>query len=226
VLIAFIALKIDSNALITACVMSIPCSLAVSKLRYPETQNSFTKGKVHIPPNDDMESNALHAAANGAAQGVHLVSLIVGTLIAVISLLALVDALLTFFGRFLGFEVLTLVMCAKWLFYPFAFFIGIPLDDLSKVSGLMAEKMFVNEFAAFIHLSTYKDAATISTRGHLLATFALCGFANFASIGIQIGCIGAMAPSRKGDLAKLAFSAMVCGTMSTFMTATIAGILL
>jgi CNT family concentrative nucleoside transporter len=225
VLIAFIALGIDSRALITACVMSVPCSLAVSKLRYPETQTSLTKGTVTIPDSGDAEANALHAAANGAAQGMHLVALIVGTLIAVISLLALVDAMLSFFGAFLGFEKLTLVMVTKYFFYPFAFLIGIPLDDISAVSGLMSEKMFVNEFAAFIDLAGLNKDGLISARGFLLTTFALCGFANFASIGIQIGCIGAMAPNRKGDLAKLAFSAMVTGTMSTFMTATIAGIL-
>lgn len=224
VLMAFIALKIDPRALITACVMSVPCSLAVSKLRYPETQNSFTKGTVTIPKSDDVESNALHAAANGAAQGMHLVALIVGTLIAIISLLALVDALLTYFGAFLGFQQLTLVMSTRYVFVPFAFLIGIPVEDVVTVGGLMSEKMFVNEFAAFIHLASYEK--TIARRSFLLTTFALCGFANFASIGIQIGCIGAMAPNRKGDLAKLAFSAMLTGTMSTFMTATIAGILL
>jgi len=226
VLMAFIALGIDPRALITACVMSVPCSLAVSKLRYPETQTSLSKGTVTIPKNDDMEANALHAAANGAAQGMHLISLIVGTLIAVISLLALVDAMLTYLGAFLGFEKLTLVMITKYAFYPFAFFIGIPLDDIGAVAGLMSEKMFVNEFAAFIDLSVLNKGGLISPRAFLLATFSLCGFANFASIGIQIGCIGAMAPNRKGDLAQLAFSAMVTGTMSTFMTATIAGILL
>jgi CNT family concentrative nucleoside transporter len=223
VLIAFIALGINSQALITACVMSTPCSLAVSKLRYPETQESLTKGKVHIPVDEDRESNALHAAANGAAQGVHLIALIVGTLIAVISLLALVDALLGFFGSFLGFTNLTLVSIVRYVFVPLTWLIGIPAQDVLQVSELYATKMFVNEFVAYIGLSKMPELAL---RTQLLTTFALCGFANFASIGVQIGCIGAMAPSRKGDLAKLAFSAMICGTASTFMTATIAGMLL
>ncbi|KAI9226529.1 MAG: nucleoside transporter [Piptocephalis tieghemiana] len=224
VLIAFISLGIDPQALITACVMSTPCSLAVSKLRYPEVQESKSKGQVNIPPSEDRESNVLHAAANGAAQGVHLVGLICGTILAIISLMALVNGLIGYFGSFLGAPELDLTMIMRYLFVPFAWCIGIPNNEVLEVGGLMAEKMFVNEFAAFMHLSNLKGV--LSDRGHLLATFALCGFANFASIGIQIGCIGAMAPSRKGDLARLAVSAMLCGTMSTFMTATIAGMLL
>lgn len=224
VLMAFVAIGVDAQALITACVMSTPCSLVVSKLRYPETEVSISKGQVHIPEDEDRESNVLHAAANGAAQGTHLVALIVGTLIAIISLLALVNSALGWVGGYFGAPNLTLVMVTRPFFVPFAFLIGIPTQDLMTTAGLMSEKMFVNEFAAFMDLAKLKTA--MSVRGQLLSTFALCGFANFASIGIQIGCIGAMAPERKADLARLAFSAMLCGTMSTFMTATIAGILL
>jgi len=224
VLMAFIALGVDAQSLITACVMSTPCSLVVAKLRHPETETSISKGQVAIPESE--ESNVLHAAANGAAQGVHLVGLIAGTLIAIISLLALVNSLLRWVGGYFGYAELTLVIIVRYLFVPFAFFIGIPTKDIMQASALMAEKMFVNEFAAFMDLATLKKAGSLTVRGQLLSTFALCGFANFASIGIQIGCIGAMAPERKGDLARLAFSAMLCGTMSTFMTATIAGILL
>ncbi|RKP06130.1 Na+ dependent nucleoside transporter C-terminus-domain-containing protein [Thamnocephalis sphaerospora] len=226
VLIAFISLGIEPQALLTACVMSTPCSLAVSKLRYPEKQQSLSKGRIIIPKDEDRESNALHAAANGAAQGVHLIMLIAGTLLAIISLLALVDALLTWFGSFVGIDGLTLIAITKYIFVPFAWIIGIPTADVLSVANLMASKMFVNEFVAYLGLSAMKKAMTMTLRGQLLATYALCGFANFASIGIQIGCIGAMAPTRKRDLARLAVSAMVSGTMSTFMTACIAGMIL
>jgi len=226
VLIAFISFGINAQALLTACVMSTPCSLAVSKMRYPETEQSISKGEVTIPEGDDEEANFLHAAANGAAQGVHLVLLITGTLIAIISLLALVDSLLTYFGSFYGLEKLTLVMITRYLFVPFAWFVGIPTDDILTVAELMAEKMFINEFYAYSNLSAMKIAGTLQVRSQLLATFSLCGFANFASVGIQIGCIGAMAPNRRKDLAELAISAMICGTICTFMTATIAGMLL
>jgi len=224
VLIAYISLGVDPQALITACVMSTPCSLAVSKIRYPETQESLSKGKVRIPESEDKDSNFLHAAANGAAQGVQLVALIVGTLIAVISLLALFNGLLTWFARFLGFEVLTLDMIARYIFVPFAWLMGVPSGEVLEVGGLLATKMFVNEFVAYSNFTAVK--ASLSLRAQLLTTFSLCGFANFASIGVQIGCISAMAPKRKPDLARLAMSAMLCGTMSTFMTATIAGMLL
>ncbi|KAI8057334.1 Na+ dependent nucleoside transporter C-terminus-domain-containing protein [Syncephalis plumigaleata] len=211
-------------ALLTACVMSTPCSLAVSKLRYPEKQESTSKGRVIIPKEEDREANILHAAANGAAQGVHLILLIAGTLLAIISLLALVNALLGWFGSFVGYPELTLIAITKYLFVPFAWVIGIPTVDVMQVADLMATKMFVNEFVAYITLSGLKSSLTV--RGQLLVTYALCGFANFASIGIQIGCIGAMAPTRKRDLARLAVSSMLSGTLSTFMTAAIAGLLL
>jgi len=206
--------------------MSTPCSLAVSKLRYPEVEQSLSKGDVHIPEDADRESNFLHAASNGAAQGVHLVLLITGTLIAIISLLWMVNGVLGYFGSFVGFPDVTLVILTRYLFIPFAWMIGIPDGDIMTVSALMAEKMLVNEFVAYGDLAALKKAGQISPRAELLTTFALCGFANFASIGVQIGCIGAMAESRKADLARLAMSAMICGTMCTFMTATIAGMLM
>jgi CNT family concentrative nucleoside transporter len=224
VLLAFISMGIDSQALLTACVMSTPCSLAISKLRYPEKQESLSKGRVIIPKEEDRESNILHAAANGAAQGIQLVLLIGATLMAIISLLALVNSFLGWLGAFLGIEELTLIHITKYLFIPFAWLIGIPNQDILVVADLMARKMFVNEFVAYSALSELKEQMTL--RGEMLATFALCGFANFASIGIQIGCIGAMAPTRKRDLAALALSAMICGTISTFMSACIAGIII
>ncbi|KAI9594015.1 Na+ dependent nucleoside transporter C-terminus-domain-containing protein [Syncephalis fuscata] len=224
VLIAFISFGIPSQPLLTACVMSTPCSLVVSKLRYPEKQQSTSKGRVIIPKEEDREANILHAAANGAAQGVHLILLIAGTLLAIISLLELFNTMLGWLGAFVNLPGLTLTDIAKYLFVPFAWFIGIPTADVMRVADLMATKMVGNEFLAYIALSKAQSVMTL--RGQLLTTYALCGFANFASIGIQIGCIGAIAPTRKRDLARLAFSSMISGTLSTFITACIAGLLL
>jgi len=145
---------------------------------------------------------------------------------AIISLLYLVNGLLGYFGAFVGFPNLTLIVLARYLFVPFAWMIGIPNGDIMTVASLLAEKMIANEFVAYSDLAKLQSANQISYRAQILTTFCLCGFANFGSVGIQIGCIGAMAEGRKRDLARLAMSAMICGTMCTFMTATIAGMLM
>ncbi|ORX64523.1 hypothetical protein K493DRAFT_364895 [Basidiobolus meristosporus CBS 931.73] len=226
VLVAFISMKVDAQTLITSCVMSVPCGLAISKMRYPETGEPVTKGKVRIPESEDKEANFLHAASNGAAQGIHLALLILATVISFISLLALVNSFLTWVGNFFNIDNLTLEFIVGYLFYPFMWLVGIPNRDLLTVARLMATKMFVNEFAAFAELANLTTSGALEQRTASLGIYCLCGFANFGSIGIQIGALGAMAPSRKKDLAELAFSAMLCGTMSTLMSATIAGMLL
>ncbi|KAI0239116.1 hypothetical protein L0F63_004675 [Massospora cicadina] len=226
VLIAFIGMKIDAKSLITSCVMSIPCSLALSKLRYPETEESKTKGEV-IKDHEERESNILHAAANGAAQGITLCLLIGGTLLAIISLLALTNAVIGYLGSYLGKPELTLKLMGSYLFWPFAWLVGIPRDDCFKVGSLLATKLFANEFVAYSDLKEMSNVrGELDSRSAILATYALCGFANFASIGIQVGCLGAMAPSRKRDLAELAMSSMITGTVCTFVSACIAGLLI
>ncbi|ORY04641.1 hypothetical protein K493DRAFT_311337 [Basidiobolus meristosporus CBS 931.73] len=226
VLVGFISMGADPQTLITSCVMSTPCGLAISKMRIPETGEPVTKGKVHIPQTEEKESNFLHAAANGAAQGIHLALLIAATVLAFMSLLALVNAFLTWFGRFINIEQLTLQLIMGYIYVPFIWFVGIPQENVLTVSRLMATKTFVNEFVAFGELTTPAIADVLLPRSKHLAVYCLCGFANFGSIGIQIGALGSMAPSRRQDLAELAFSAMLCGTMSTLMSATIAGMLM
>ncbi|KAK9723374.1 hypothetical protein K7432_001983 [Basidiobolus ranarum] len=226
VLVGFISMGVDPQQLITSCVMSTPCGMAISKMRVPETEEPVTRGEVHIPESEDKESNFLHAAANGAAQGVHLVFLIAATVLAFMSLLALVNALLTWAGNFINIDHLTLQLAMGYVFVPFIWLVGIPQVDCIKVSRLMATKMFVNEFVAFDQLMAMEKTHSLLQRTQDLAIYCLCGFANFGSVGIQIGALGSMAPSRKQDLAELAFSAMLCGTMSTLMSATIAGMLM
>ncbi|ORY04637.1 hypothetical protein K493DRAFT_296911 [Basidiobolus meristosporus CBS 931.73] len=206
VLVGFISMGVNPQPLVTSCVMSVPCGMLISKMRYPETGEPVTKGKVRIPPAPEEECNFLHAAANGAAQGIHLVLLIAATVLAFMSLLAL------------------LVM--GYIYVPFIWFVGVAQKDVLTVSRLMATKTFVNEFVAFGELTTPAVADALTARSKHLAVYCLCGFANFGSIGIQIGSLGSMAPSRKQDLAELSFSAMLCGTMSTLMSANIAGLLM
>ncbi|ORZ40655.1 Na+ dependent nucleoside transporter C-terminus-domain-containing protein [Catenaria anguillulae PL171] len=235
VLFAFLSMGIDGTALITSCIMSVPCSLALSKLRWPETEASLSKGDVTIPDNGEHhEVNVLHAAANGAAQGMTLAGLITGSLLSIIALYNLCDIVFTEFFRYLNPSApISINRVLGYVFWPFAWALGVPIQDCTYVGQLLGMKMVINEFAAYDELSFLigknaqrKAEAVLSKRGELLATYALCGFANIGSVGIQIGCLGAMAPSRRGDIAKIAVPAMLVGTMCTLCSACIAGILL
>ncbi|KAJ3206422.1 hypothetical protein HDU67_008173 [Dinochytrium kinnereticum] len=235
----------STSTLLTACVMSIPCSLLVSKMRYPETEESLTRGSVKIPENEEKDANFLHAAGNGAATGVQLILLIAGSLLAIVSLYEFANFLCGFLFDMVG--VLNQVdggirvsigFLLSYVFTPFAIAIGVNPNQARKAAEFLANKMVVNEFYAYGTLRSYafkvdplpdgslELSGTFDERTVRLLSFALCGFANFASIGIQIGCLGAMAPSRKKDLATLALSAMICGTFSTWITASVAGALI
>ncbi|KAJ3094473.1 hypothetical protein HDU96_001661, partial [Phlyctochytrium bullatum] len=233
VLLAFVQFTGNSPAatatLLTACVMSVPCSLLISKMRYPETEQSLTKGEVKIPQDEEKDVNFLHAAGNGAATGVQLILLISGSLLAIVSLYALANFLTGFLFDMVGIENWVdggRVSIGFLLSYPFtvaAICVGITPSQARKAGEFIADKIVVNEFYAYASLNVYAfdptplaDGSfaikpnTFDERTVRLLSFALCGFANFASIGIQIGCLGAMAPSRKKDLATLALSAMIC----------------
>ncbi|ORZ30904.1 Na+ dependent nucleoside transporter C-terminus-domain-containing protein [Catenaria anguillulae PL171] len=235
VLFAFLSMGVDGRALITCCIMSVPCSLALSKLRWPETEPSLTRGDVSIPDNGEhKEVNVLHAAANGAAQGMTLAGLITGSLLSIIALFNLCDIIFTEFFRYLNpAKPISINLVLGYVFWPVAWLLGVPLQDCEKVGRLLGMKMVINEFAAYDELSFLmgknaqrKAERDLTARGELLATYALCGFANIGSVGIQIGCLGAMAPSRRGDIARIAVPAMLVGMMCTLCSACIAGILL
>ncbi|KAI8843732.1 Na+ dependent nucleoside transporter C-terminus-domain-containing protein [Chytridium lagenaria] len=229
-----VLLAYATATLLTACVMSIPCSLLISKMRYPETEESLTRGAVKIPENEEKDANFLHAAGNGAATGVQLILLIAvanflcGFLFFMVGIVNNVDG---------GIRV-SIGFILSYVFTPFAVAIGIAPNQARKAAEFLATKMVVNEFVAYSSLNGYAflpasapgaplvPSGNFDARTIRLMAFALCGFANFASIGIQIGCLGAMAPSRKKDLATLALSAMLCGTVSTWMTAAVAGALI
>ncbi|KAI8873011.1 hypothetical protein GQ42DRAFT_160845 [Ramicandelaber brevisporus] len=228
VLGGYISMGVDAQVLITSCVMSVPCSLAMSKLRIPETKHSLTKGRVVIPKQDRGEINILHSAGNGAAQGLKLVGLIMAALIAFTSLLALINGLLGYFGGLLGKPDLTLEFILRYPMIIFAWLVGVPGDDVLIVGELLGTKLVASEFLAYMKYSNkdhgYKPLLT--KRGAKLTEYALAGFANFTSTGIQIGTLGAIAPTRKRDFARLVFSAMLVGGLSTLTSAAIAGLLI
>ncbi|KAJ1819785.1 hypothetical protein LPJ60_003568 [Coemansia sp. RSA 2675] len=221
----YIALGVDAKNIITACIMSIPCSLALSKLRYPETEESMTRGVIVEPPRSTEEANLLHALANGAAIGINLSLLISGNLVAIISLVNLVDFLLTWLGQFVAIHQLTLEMILGYVLYPYAWLLGVPRKDVFSVSQLLGLKFVTNEFVAYQRLTTATNGpamkTVLSSRGLTIAEFALCGFGNLGSIAIQTGVLGALAPSRKADFSRIMMSACITGTIATTMTAAI-----
>ncbi|MFN2385611.1 MAG: NupC/NupG family nucleoside CNT transporter [Thermoanaerobaculia bacterium] len=222
VLGAFIALGINASYLLTASVMAAPASLIMAKLLLPETEPSVTAGKVTLKV-ERTHVNVIDAAASGAGQGVILVINIVAMLIAFIALISMIDGGLAWLGSRIGLPQLNL----KWIFGQLlqwlALIMGVPSVDALAVGQLFGTKLVLNEFVAYLDLA--KLQAGMTEKGKLIATFALCGFANFSSIGIQIGGIGGLAPTRKADLAQLGFRALLGGTLATFLTATIAGLL-
>jgi CNT family concentrative nucleoside transporter len=214
--------------LLAASVMSAPAALVMAKLILPESGKPKTMGVVEIEYKDPSV-NVIEAAANGATVGLQLAFNVGAMLVAFMSLLAMANwALQHACGLFghpeIGFETIL-----GWLFAPLAWLMGVPWTDCQVVGRLMGEKTFFNEFVAYTHLSDYarqESAQPLAYRSYVIATYALCGFSNFLSIGIQIGGIGALAPGRKQDLARLGMRALVGGSLACFLTATIAGMLI
>lgn len=229
VLIAYISLGVNAQALVSSCVMSIPASLAISKLRYPETEETLTTGRVVIPDDDEHKAaNSLHAFANGAWLGLKIAGMIFTTLLCIIALLGLCNGLLTWWGRYLNINdpPLTVELIVGYICYPIAFLLGVRRDgDLLKVAQLIGTKLVANEFVAYTALQTDPAYASLSPRSRLIVTYALCGFANIGSLGTQIGVLSQIAPGRGGDVSRLALSALISGALSTFTSASIAGLL-
>jgi concentrative nucleoside transporter, CNT family len=229
VLVAYISLGLNPQAMVSSCIMSIPASLAVSKLRYPETEETLTAGRVVVPDDDEHRaSNALHAFANGAWLGLKIAGMIIATLLCIIALLGLIDGLLTWWGHYLNINdpPLTLQLILGYICYPVAFLLGVPrTGDLLKVAQLIGVKIVANEFVAYNSLTSDPAYISMSPRSRLIATYALCGFANFGSLGTQIGVLSQIAPDRAGDVSQVALSALFSGALSTLTSASIAGML-
>jgi CNT family concentrative nucleoside transporter len=236
VLVAYISMGLNPQALISSCVMSIPASLAFSKLRYPEEEETLTAGRVVIPDDDEHKAaNALHAFANGAWLGLKIAGMIVATLLCIIALLNMVDGLLTWFGRYINLDGeydLTLELILGYVFYPVAFLLGVSRQgkDLLLVGRLIGIKVITNEFVAFAQLVATDDPLseyhTLSPRSRVIATYALCGFGNIGSLGTQIGVLSQISPGRSGDVSRLALSALISGVFSTLSSATVAGLVI
>jgi len=219
---AYAGMGIDAGHLLAASFMSAPASLVVAKIMYPEDKLSPTKGVVRIDvPKED--SNILDAACRGASEGVRLVLNIAGMLIAFIAIVSLLNWLLSLAPAVAG-EPLTMQKILGWLCAPFAWLIGVEWRDAQTVGFLLGEKIILNEFVAYLDLVKYKDV--ISQRSFDITTYALCGFANFGSIAIQIGGISILASERRKDFAQLGLKAMIGGALAAIMTATIAGMLI
>ena len=216
VMAAYIAFGVEARHLLTAVIMTAPGTIMLAKIFVPETEEPKTRGKVTLI-SEKQDANILDAAARGTIDGLHLALNVAAMLISFLAMIAFINYLL-------GFAHTSLQQIFGWVFSPFAFLIGIPWKDAIQVGGLMGTRMTLNELIAFSELGKLKGV--LDPRSFTIATFALCGFANFSSIGIQIGGIGALAPERKHELAKLGFRAMIAGTMANFISACIAAMLL
>ena len=237
VMAVYISMGVPAAYLLAASLMAAPGALVISKIVFPETQQSETKGVVKLEVKK-QHTNIMDAISHGATDGMAISINVIAMLIGVIALVALVDALLGYFGIFLGWtgisldflglnvENLRLKDVFGSFFSLFAIVMGVPVSESFEVGSLMGTKMVINEFVAYSDLSPMIEQGLLSAKSVIIASFALCGFANFSSIAIQLGGIGVMVPNRKADLAKLGFKAMICGTMASYISATLAGILM
>jgi CNT family concentrative nucleoside transporter len=223
IMVAYIAFGVEARHLLTAVIMTAPGTVMMAKLFEPETEVPETYGKVKLDmPKTDV--NVLDAAARGTGEGLHLMLNVIAMLVAFVALVALLNG---------GFEVIhgllpwfpsNLQTVLGWLFRPIAWVMGVPWHDSGTIGALLGTRMVLNEFIAYSQLGPLK--ASLDPRSFTIASFALAGFANFSSIGIQLGGIGALIPERKHELARLGLRAMLAGTLANFLSATIAGILL
>ncbi|KAA2285264.1 NupC/NupG family nucleoside CNT transporter [Arenimonas fontis] len=219
--------------LLAASIMAAPATLVIAKLLVPETGEPLTRGTVRMEV-EKTTSNVIDAAAAGAADGLRLALNIGAMLLAFIALIALINWPLTWIGEVTGLQAVLgkptdLATLFGYLLAPIAWVIGVPWQDATTVGSLIGQKVVINEFVAYLQLADIVngrvDGVELSEQGRLIATYALCGFANFSSIAIQIGGIGGLAPNRRQDLARFGLRAVLGGSLATFMTATIAGVL-
>ena len=213
--------------LLSASIMAAPATIVIAKILKPETEESLTAGSVQLHV-EKTATNVIEAAANGAADGWRLALNVGAMLLAFVALIAMIDYPLNWIGGWSGFEdwsgrALSLSTILGYILSPIAWVIGVPWQDAVTVGGLIGQKVVTNEFVAYAQLNEVQQ--TLSPKALLISTYALCGFANFSSIAIQIGGIGGIAPDRKSDLARLGLKAVLGGTLATMMTATIAGVL-
>ncbi len=239
VMAVYISLGVPAEYLLAASLMAAPGALVISKIVYPETQQSETRGEVKVAIKKN-HANLLDAMAHGASDGMRISINIIAMLLGFLAVIAMVDAFLGYVGGVMAtaapmvgltgmnFENLSLDIILGAIFSGFAWLMGVPWEDAFTVGSLMGTKMAINEFVAYMNLAPIIQGTSdivLNQKSIVIASFALCGFANFSSIAIQLGGIGEIAPNRKADLARLGVRALLCGTMASYMSATIAGIL-
>jgi CNT family concentrative nucleoside transporter len=227
IMAAYIAFGIEPKHLLSAVIMTAPGTILISKMLVPETETPKTAGRVVMSEEEvdaEKKENLLGAIARGTTDGLHLALNIAAMLISFLALIALLNGIMGgIHGHFAWFPS-SMESILGTLFAPIAWVIGIPWHDCAAIGNLLGTRMVLNELVAFSMLGPQK--AMLDPRSFTIATFALCGFANLSSIGIQLGGIGALAPNKRGELAKLGIRAMMAGTMANLMSASIAGMLL
>ena len=218
ILIVYVNMGVEAPYLLAASIMAAPAALVISKIVFPETEESETKGMVKLQVKSNY-NNLIDAISHGAADGMKISLNVVAMLIGFIGLIAFINYII---GKIApGYSLDTLF---GFIFYPMAWCMGVPEVDVQNVAALMGKKLTINEFVAYSDFIPMKEM--MQAKSQAIASFALCGFANFASVGMQIGGIGELAPNRRADLAKLGLKALFCGTLASYLSACIAGILI
>ncbi len=237
VMAVYISMGVPAPYLLAASIMAAPAALVISKIVWPETEESATKGSVKLEVKK-THANLLDAISHGASDGLKVSLNVIAMLIGFIALIALANLILGKLGIGLaaaGLDLSSLGINLNQLnlnsifgavFSVFAYAMGVPAQDTFVVGSLMGTKMVINEFVAYSNLSPLIAGGLLHPKSVLIVSFALCGFANFSSIAIQVGGIGELAPSRRADLARLGFRALICGTLASYLSATLAGILM
>lgn len=219
ILIVYANMGAKAEYLIAASLMAAPGALVISKIVFPETEESETMGKVKLEVKSSY-SNLIDAISHGASDGMKISLNVIAMLIGFIALVALINSGLGLIHPDLSLDVIF----AK-LFYPMAWAMGVPIEDVSNAATLLGQKLTINEFVAFKNLTDPGAQLITSEKGLVIVSIAICGFANFSSVGMQIGGIGELAPERRKDLAKLGMRALLCGTLASYLSATLAGII-
>lgn len=232
----YISMGIPAPYILASCLMAAPGAMVISKIVYPETGNPITKEAIRISKRK-THINVFDAISSGASEGMRVAISVVAMILALVALVAMIDFILGGVGSFiakifhltapvlgLDFANLSLNMILGKLFAFFAWIIGTPINECATVGSLMGTKIVLNEMVAYVDLT--KVASTLSDKSFMLATFALCSFGNFGSIAIQIGGIGELAPNQRKNLARLAVRALICGTLTCYMSAAIVGVLI
>ena len=225
VMATYIKFGVPAEYLIAASIMAAPGALAISKIIHPETEESETKGEVKLKVGKE-HSNLVDAISAGCSDGLKVGLNVTAMLIGFLALIALINYILGAIGGSAGYPQLSLDTILGFLFAGFAWAMGVPFAEVMQAGALMGTKLVANEFVAYLQLKELIDANALSAKTLAIVSFALCGFANFGSVGIQIGGISALEPSRRADLAKLGFRALIAGTLASYLSATLAGMLL